>query len=158
MDYLIRELKESEYPVLEEFLYQAIFQRDEKNPIPRSELTKPSINIYIRDFGKYEDDFCLCAEVDRKVVGAVWVRNIQGFGSIDDQTPEFSISLYSDYRGEGIGTAMMRAMLQKLKEKGYAKASLAVQKDNYALKMYTAVGFEIVDENEEEYIMVCPLN
>ena len=104
------------------------------------------------------DDFCLCAEVDRKVVGAVWVRNIQGFGSIDDQTPEFSISLYSDYRGKGIGTAMMRAMLQKLKEKGYAKTSLAVQKDNYALKMYTAVGFEIVDKNEEEYIMVCPLN
>ena len=53
---------------------------------------------------------------------------------------------------------MMRAMLQKLKEKGYAKTSLAVQKDNYALKMYTAVGFEIVDKNEEEYIMVCPLN
>lgn len=77
MDYLIRELKESEYPLLEEFLYQAIFQRDEKNPIPRSELTKPRINSYIRDFGKYEDDFCLCAEVDRKVVGAVWVRNIQ---------------------------------------------------------------------------------
>ncbi|MDT2521842.1 GNAT family N-acetyltransferase [Enterococcus raffinosus] len=154
MDYLIRDLKESEYPLLEEFLYQAIFQRDEKNPIPRSELTKPRINSYIRDFGKYEDDFCLCAEVDRKVVGAVWVRNIQGFGSIDDQTPEFSISLYSDNRGKGIGTAM----LQKLKEKGYAKASLAAQKDNYALRMYTAVGFDIVDENEEEYIMVCPLN
>ena len=52
MDYLIRELKESEYPVLEEFLYQAIFQRDEKNPIPRSELTKPSINIYIRAYAQ----------------------------------------------------------------------------------------------------------
>ena len=35
--------------------------------------------------------------------------------------------------------------------------SLAVQKVNYAVKMYKRVGFEIVDENEEEYIMVCEL-
>ena len=39
----------------------------------------------------------------------------------------------------------------------YKKASLAVQKQNYAVKMYKNVGFEIVDENEEEYIMVCKL-
>lgn len=31
---------------------------------------------------------------------------------------------------------------------------MAVQKANYALRMYLAVGFMIVGENEEEYIMV----
>jgi len=46
-------------------------------------------------------------------------------------------------------------MLELLKSKGYKRTSLAVQKDNYAVKMYRSVGFEIVDENEEEYIMVC---
>lgn len=35
--------------------------------------------------------------------------------------------------------------------------SLAVQKANYAVKMYEKVGFETVDENEKEYIMVCRL-
>ena len=40
---------------------------------------------------------------------------------------------------------------------GYKKTSLAVQKENYAVKMYKNVGFEIVDENDEEYIMVCVL-
>ena len=48
-------------------------------------------------------------------------------------------------------------MLVELKDKGYKKTSLAVQKQNYAVKMYKSVGFEIVDENEEEYIMVCQL-
>ena len=28
---------------------------------------------------------------------------------------------------------------------------------NYAVKMYENVGFKIVDENDEEYIMVCEL-
>lgn len=40
-------------------------------------------------------------------------------------------------------------------QKGYNQASLAVQKANYAIKMYKKVGFEIVDENEKEYTMIC---
>lgn len=44
-----------------------------------------------------------------------------------------------------------------LKEKGYKQASLAVQKANYAVRMYKKVGFKTVDENDEEFIMVCEL-
>ena len=76
---------------------------------------------------------------------------------VDDDTPSFAISLYNDYRGYGIGTEMMKTVLKELKKQGYSRASLAVQKENYAVKMYKAVGFEIVDENEEEFIMVCNL-
>lgn len=36
----------------------------------------------------------------------------------------------------------------------YGHISLAVQKANYAVKMYKKAGFVVVDENEEEYIMV----
>lgn len=49
---------------------------------------------------------------------------------------------------------MMKEMLKLLKNNGYKKASLAVQKENYALKMYLSLGFQIIDENTEEYIMV----
>ena len=49
----------------------------------------------------------------------------------------------------------MKSMLQLLKDKGYKRTSLAVQKDNYAVKMYQKVGFEIIKETDEEYVMVC---
>jgi ribosomal protein S18 acetylase RimI-like enzyme len=49
-------------------------------------------------------------------------------------------------------------MLELLKERGYKKASLAVQKGNYAVRMYEKVGFKIVKELEEEYLMICELN
>lgn len=52
---------------------------------------------------------------------------------------------------------MMRKMLSELKQKGYEKTSLSVQKANYAVKMYMNTGYEIVAETEEEYIMVCRL-
>ena len=48
-------------------------------------------------------------------------------------------------------------MLELLRGQGYDRASLAVQKANYAVKMYEKVGFKIIDENDEEYIMVCEL-
>ena len=37
------------------------------------------------------------------------------------------------------------------------KGDLVIMKLNFAYKMYLKVGFEIVDENEEEYIMICYL-
>ncbi len=89
MDYQIREIRESEYPILSDFLYEAIFIPEGMNKPPKSILEQPE--------------------------------------------------------------------LQLLKDKGYKQASLSVQKANYAVAMYRKAGFEVVDENEEEYIMVCPL-
>ena len=102
-------------------------------------------------------DYCIVAEDDGRVVGAVWTRIMNDYGHVDDDTPSFAISLYPEYRGQGIGTRLMENMLALLKVKGYERASLAVQKANYAVRMYEKVGFKIVDENVEEYIMVCDL-
>lgn len=52
----------------------------------------------------------------------------------------------------------MKEMLCVLKQRGYNQTSLAVQKTNYAVAMYKKVGFEVVDVNDEEYIMVCQLS
>ena len=153
MDYIIREMREDEYPLLKDFLYEAIFQRDESNLLPKEIIEMPEIRIYIEDFGKKQDDYRLCAVVNSKVVGAVWVRIIEGFGCVDDQTPELAIALYKEYRRLGIGSRLMAEMLNLLKEKGYRKTSLSVQKDNYAAQMYLKMGYIIKKEKEEEYIM-----
>ena len=58
-----------------------------------------------------------------------------------------------EYRGKGIGTRLMLQMLELLEKNGYERASLAVQKANYAVKMYKKVGFQIIDENSDEFIM-----
>ncbi len=156
MDYKIREIKESEYPILSDFLYEAIFIPEGMEKPPKSIMEQPELQIYVADFGK-EDDWCLVAETKEKIVGAVWVRIMNDYGHVDDETPSFAISLYKEYRHLGIGMALMRAMLQLLKDKGYKQTSLSVQKANYAVKLYRKVGFEVVDENEEEYIMICRL-
>ncbi len=156
MDYQIREIRENECPILSDFLYEAIYIPKGMEKPPKSIIEQPELQIYVADFGK-ADDWCLVAETKKKIVGAVWVRIMNDYGHVDDETPSFAISLYEGYRHLGIGTALMRAMLKLLKSKGYKQASLSVQKANYAVDMYRKVGFEVVDENEEEYIMICRL-
>lgn len=157
MNYTIREMNAAEYPMLNDFLYEAIFIPQGAEPPPKSIINNDELQVYVRDFGKSPHDRCLVAEADGKIVGAVWVRIMEDYGHIDDETPSFAISLYREYRGRGIGTELMRKMLDILRENGYERASLAVQKENYAVKMYKRVGFEVVGETEEEYIMVCSL-
>lgn len=156
--YKIRPLNNSEIAVLDDFLYEAIFIPKGMTAPSREIIKAPELQVYVRDFGKQKDDICFVAEAeDDKIIGAVWVRVMDDYGHVEDGVPSFAISLYNEYRGKGIGTAMMKQMLAELKLRGYRKASLAVQKANYAVKLYQKVGFEIIDENEEEYIMVCEL-
>ena len=157
MDYTIRGIAEEEYSILEDFLYEAVFVPEGMSAPPKSIINRPELQAYIADFGTKKDDIGLVTEVNGKVVGAVWVRIMNDYGHIDDDTPSFAISLYKEYRGFGIGTVLMREMLRVLKIRGYKQASLSVQKENYAAKMYLKTGFEIVDENDEEYIMLCRL-
>lgn len=157
MDYTIREIQKQEYPLLDNFLYEAIFIPEGTEPPPKNVIKSPELQVYVERFGELEDDWGLVAEVDDMIVGAVWVRIMNDYGHIDNETPSLAISLYKEYRGFGIGTALMKEILTLLKSHGYSRVSLSVQKANYAAKLYRKVGFEIVRENEEEYIMVCHL-
>lgn len=157
MEYKIRTILEGEERLLKDFLYEAIFVPVGTPAPPKSMINRPELQVYVIGFGTKKDDIGLVAEIDNKPIGAVWVRIMSDYGHIDNDTPSFAISLYKDYRRMGIGTALMKEMLCILKDRGYKQASLAVQKANYAVRMYQKTGFEIVDENEEEYIMLCRL-
>jgi len=154
ISYNIRYMEKKETGLLDDFLYEAIFIPDGVEPPPKDIINAPELQVYVQGFGTQESDICLVADVDGNIAGAVWVRIMDDYGHVEDGVPSFAISLYKEYRGLGIGTALMKQMLEVLESRGYRKASLAVQKANYAVKMYQNVGFEVVDENEEEYIMV----
>ncbi|MBQ9936592.1 MAG: GNAT family N-acetyltransferase [Lachnospiraceae bacterium] len=154
LGYTIRPITSQEYSLLDNFLYEAIFIPEGFEAPPKDIIKAPELQVYVESFGTRDGDICFVAEVAGRVVGAVWVRIMDDYGHVEDGVPSFAISLYKKYRGCGIGTELMKRMLAELQIRGYKKASLAVQKANYAVKMYKKVGFEIIDENDEEYIMM----
>ena len=154
MDYRIRPIKETEYPLLNDFLYEAIFIPPGVAAPPRSITELPELQVYVRDFGSGEADVCFVAETEEKVIGAAWARIMDDYGHIENDVPSLAISLYSQYREQGIGTALMQAFLTELQQRGYVKVSLSVQKANSAVRLYRRLGFVAVSETDEEYIMV----
>ena len=157
MDYIIREMREDEYPLLKEFLYEAVYVAKGAEPPDRSITDSPELQVYIRDFGRSRHDSALVAEVNGDIIGAVWVRIMDDYGHIDDETPSLAISVLRAFRKSGIGTALLYAMLERKKTDGYSRISLSVQKANYAVKMYRKAEFYVVSENEDEYIMAIQL-
>ena len=150
-------MRTEEIPLLNDFLYEAIFIPEGVSAPPKSIIENEDLQVYVRDFGKKADDRCLVAEVGGRIVGAVWTRVMNDYGHIADGIPSLAISLYKDYRHQGIGTALLRKMLRLLQHDGYRQVSLSVQKANYAFRMYQKAGFEVLKEAEEEYLMLCEL-
>ena len=157
MVYSIRKIRQDEMRVLDTFLYEAIFVPEGSEAPPREIIKAPELQVYVDEFGSKAGDFCFVAEAEGQIVGTVWVRIMEDYGHVDDETPSLAISLLSEYRGRGIGTELMKRMIEELRTQGYKKVSLSVQKTNYAVRLYKKFGFEISTENEEEYIMVCHL-
>lgn len=156
----VRPIKEEEYPLLDDFLYEAIFLPEGTEPPPKDVIRRPELAVYIRDFGE-SGDHCLVAESNGKVLGVVWTRILsgkeKGYGYVDDTVPEFAISVKKEFRHRGIGDTLMREMIGLLKKSGYEKASLSVNKENYAYGFYRRLGFQTVKEQGEEVLMLLRL-
>lgn len=155
-------MRAEEFPLLEEFLYQAIYVPEGfEGEVPRNVIyDDPKCRAAFEGFGELPDDRALVAEFDGEVVAACWVRTTDEYGHIDEATPSFSISAYREHRGKGVGTALMSRMLDELLEEGYARTALSVQKENPAVRLYLRLGFCVVGNgfDSSEWLMVCPLN
>ena len=138
---------------LGEFLYHAIFQPPGAEPLPREVIYEPKIYSYIENFGSKKGDCGVIAD-NGFVVGMAWTRIIPAYGHIDDETPELAISVLPEYRGQGIGTRLLEFLFELLREDGYKQTSLSVQKINPALRLYQRVGYKIIRENDEDFIMI----
>jgi len=151
-----------DHPLLEDFLYHAIFVPPGEAMPPRGLIFAPEIYVYIKGFGG-KDDTGVVAEAGGKVVGAAWARIIPAYGHLDEDTPELAISILPEYRGQGIGTDLMRHLFTLLRQRGYARTSLSVQQDNPAVRFYQRLGYVITQEKldhagHEDYIMVKTLD
>jgi RimJ/RimL family protein N-acetyltransferase len=152
---------QDDFPILEDLLYEAVYQPEGAELLSREIIKKPEIYNYIKDFGTKKGDFCMLAELNGKTVGAAWVRiladEIKGFGNIDPETPELAVAVFKKYRNLGIGRGLLNNVIDLTLInglQGYKQLSLSVQKENFAVKMYQKLGFEIIKENEHDYVMV----
>jgi len=152
----VREITTADYHLLEEFIYHAIHILPGAKMPSREIINQPDISIYVQGFGvdARRGDCGVIAEVDGVAAGMAWTRIIKGYGHIDSDTPELAVSVLPQYRGKGYGSELMHGLFEALRRRGFTQTSLAVQKTNPAARFYTRLGYEIIGENAEEWIML----
>lgn len=157
----IRAILPEEYPLMEDFMYEAIYHPNPANPYPKEVIYYPQVRVYWDNWGQEKDDHCLLALVDDTPAGAVWIRTfrgeIKGCGYVSEQTPEIAVALFEEYRGRGIGTELMCRMIRLMKDRNFKQVSLSISKGNRAFSLYRRLGFRMIDENKEDYIMLLDL-
>lgn len=153
----IREINNSEISQLGNFLYEAIYITEGQEKTERELINQPELMRYIKDFGQ-TNDICLVAELDGYLVGAIWTRIFKGtehgYGHVDSNTPELSMSVLPKYQQKGIGTKLLREMIDRLINCNYKQVSLSVDKHNNALRLYQRFGFTILDSDKKSAIMI----
>lgn len=156
-DFQIRPALPSDQPFLWEMLYQSLYVEEGKEPFTRDVLAEPNIARYVKDWGRAGDlGFIAVVGLSQQPVGAVWCRlsgeDDKGFAYINDETPELGIALLPQYRGRGIGTALLTHMLKAARD-SYPAISLSVSPHNPALRLYERLGFETVAVRDDYPVM-----
>lgn len=142
---IIRNLKKKELEFLKDMLYESIYIPENiKNK--EELLNSPSIKKYYKDWGKEGDTALIAIDKNNQAVGAVWYRlfdeSNKGYGFVNNRTPELGIAVTKEARGLGIGTLLMKKIIQQAKEDGYKSLSLSVDpKNTSAVHIYRKLDF-----------------
>ena len=103
-----------------QFLWQMLVEAASWRPaepkISVSEaIADPSHARYVADWGR-DGDLGVIAEaagMERGLVGVVFTEHAHGYGFIDPAVPEISIAVITEMRGTGVGTALLKALIDR---------------------------------------------
>lgn len=143
----IRPAVASDGPFLQEMLYEAVFTPVGAPRPGREVLDEPEVARYVAGWGR-AGDHGFVAEAGGRPVGAAWFRvlppDAPGFGFVAAEIPELSIALLPEFRGAGLGTALLKILISEARADGYQGLSLSVDPDNPAARLYPRLGFRKV--------------
>lgn len=130
-------------------LYQALHVPKGQSAPPRGVIHLPELACYVQDWGREGDCGFLASDpAADQPVGAVWLRLMvdenNGYGFVDDKTPELSIAVLLEYLGQGIGTQLLAQLFDS--ECGVSSVSLSVSVGNPAVRLYERFGFSVISE------------
>lgn len=126
---------------------------DEQKRFTREQLlADPELSHYVTGWPRPTDFGTVAVEDDASaVVGAAWCRVFDsvdpGYGYVTDGVPELSIGVRPAYRGRGIGSALLDAVIAQAAARRHQAVSLSVEDDNRARALYVRAGFIPVDRN-----------
>ena len=135
-----------------EFLWKMLYEA-----AGHGDLSDPGISLYLEGWGRPHDAAVVALDPgDGRRIGAAWYRLMTpenpGYGFLDASTPELAIGVVPEARGRGVGGALLPAIMDVARARGFGALSLSVRRENtVAARLYERNGFVKVAEIGPEY-------
>ena len=147
MNFIIRQASKDDEPFFWEMLYYAAHMEEDGEGSPHAAKKNPGLLKYVKDWGRETDIGCIALEQDNhQPIGAAWIRlliaNEKTTSYVDDATPELAIAMLPEYIGKGVGTLLLKHLLEAAKQL-YPGVVLSVRATNPAKRLYERMGFVV---------------
>jgi ribosomal protein S18 acetylase RimI-like enzyme len=142
-DIVTRPAVPEDLELLWEFLAMAAYEPD-----AAAAKAVPMVTTFL-DGWQRPRDFGFVAERDGLAIGAIWARQFasrdESWFYIDDRTPEISIGVRNQARGQGVGQTLLRALMAEAACRGL-RLCLNVRHTNPARRLYERMGFRVLPD------------
>lgn len=152
-----------------EFMWDMLWEAAATDPGTRSlgkdaALALPDLRRYLDGWGRTGDLGVVARDDSGQRVGAAWARRFPmeapSYGFVAPDVPELAIGVVAAARGSGVGGSLLDALLEMARAGGYRAVSLAVDRQNPALRLYLRQGFldaGISSPTDQGLVMIAPL-
>jgi len=159
--YMIRPISEQDIPFLWDMLYESLYTPEGQERLSKEVINNPSLSKYVEGWGRNGDFGFIAMNNAGEPVGSITIRYFnkdnRGYGYINDETPELGMAVLSQYRGQGVGTALIKILLEHAGAAGIKAVSLSVDPNNPAMNLYKRFGFQEVGIEETSVTMISKL-
>jgi GNAT superfamily N-acetyltransferase len=123
---------------------------------PADIIRDSGLNYLLEGWGR-PGDAAVVGWVEAHTVGAAWYRHWNdawhSYGYLDATTPELGIGVDSEWRGLGIGAALLEALIGVASRSDVTRLSLSVEGDNPAMALYEGFGFVRIEPVDGSWTM-----
>ena len=149
LTYTIRPATPADEPILWDMLFYAANMAEDGATSSEAAKTHPYLAEFVAGWGRPGDLGVIA--IDRaggQALGAAWLRQLSGpekhYAAVAEGVPELAIAVVPAAIGQGIGGALLRALIN-LARGQYSAVALSVREHNPARRLYERHGFAVVD-------------
>lgn len=158
----IRTAQTRDIPFLWDMLFEAVAIAESMRALGKKKaLALPTNRKYLEGWQRPGDAGVIALGENRHALGAAWYRlypaSSPGYGFISPTIPELAIGVRADIRSQGVGSALLHALIDLAKREGYTALSLSVDRSNPALHLYERFGFcdaQVSDPTDTSVTMI----